>query len=311
MRPALPLALLLSLAAPSARAASPVVLLPATGANVPEPELAAVTDVLRADLEETGAFTVALGETPGGAAPEPTPAQAGAEAARARAGLAVTVRVSRLGSAAVVRLAAYRPDGGLAHADQLPAASADDLEPALKRLARGLAEARPAAGNADLDTVTEREASPQRRQVATRGFGVRLGGTWLVDRPGTGEPGALTTVGLVWLYDGRAFLADVSLEGGAGRGDALFAVGLGVYLPLTRGNVAPYVGAGAAWEALSAHGGGNAGLAVRGAAGVLANRLSTLQLRVEAGWQVAAFTVSAHGEQARPQGPFLSGAIVF
>jgi hypothetical protein len=140
---------------------------------------------------------------------------------------------------------------------------------------------------------------------------VRLGGAWLLDRPGTGDPGVLTTLGMFWLYDGSAVLADVSLEGGAGSGDGLLAVGLGAYLPLSRGNVAPYLGAGAAFQAIHAHGGNGAGLAYRAAAGVLFNRLSALQLRVEGGYQVDGFTVRAHAERRRLQGPFLWGAVVF
>jgi len=310
MHTALPLLTLLSLAAPAARAATPVVLLPATGANVSEAELAAATDVLRADLEETGAFAVTLGDTPGGNVPEPAPSQVAAAASARGAALAIAVRISHLGGAAAVRLAAYRPDGALAHADGLTSTT-DDLDVVLRRLARGLAEAGRAAGNADVDTVTAREADQPRRRVATRGFGVRLGGAALVDRPGTSTQSSLTTVGVFWQYDGRSVLADVSLEGAGGSGDGLFAVGLGASLPLTSGNVTPYLGLGTSWLAIHVHDATGAGLAYRAAAGLVLNRLSTLQFRVEGGYQVAGFTVRAHAERRRPQGPFLWGAIVF
>lgn len=305
------LALAALLAAPLAvRAATPVVLLPATGANVPEPELAAATDVLRAELEATGAFTVTAGDAPGGAVPELPPAQAGAAAASHGAELAVSLRISRVGRTAMARLTAIRPDGTVGHADQLSSQD-DDLDVLLRRLAKGLAGAGPAAKNADVDSVTAREAEEPRRRPAVKGFGVRLGGAWFVDRPGSGRASTLTTTGVFWQYDGRGVLADVALEGGGGDGDAYFAPALGVYLPIGRTNVAPYVGGGAALLLVGLNGQGGSGMDFRAAAGLLVNRLSRLQFRVEGGYRVAAYTVRAEGERGRAQGPYVWGAIVF
>jgi hypothetical protein len=213
------LVLVLAFSAPAARAADPVVLLPATGANVAEGELAAATDLLRGDLEQTGRFTVRLGQHPGGNVNEADPAEAAGEARSARASLAVTLRVSRLGASTVARLAAYRPDGTPWHSDQLGAANPDDLEPVLRRLAQGLADARPAAELAEIDTVTEREAAPHRKLASTHVFGLRLGETWFTDRPGDHETGQLTGGGVFWLHDARSFLADVGIDYSGGGGD--------------------------------------------------------------------------------------------
>ncbi len=302
---------LLCLAAPAARAAETVVLLPATGANVPDAELAAATDILRGDLEATRRFTVALGRTPGGNVPEPGPAEAGQAAREAQASLALTLRISRLGEASTARLAAYRPDGTLLHADQLGAATPDDLDPVLKRLAKGLAEARPAAETAELDTVTEREARPARRMTANRVFGFRLDASRLGQRPVGAGVEHVTGGGLFWLYDVRAFLADFSVDYQFGGGAHLLDTGLGVYLPLDRGNVSPYLGVGLGWAAVHAWDRTNAGLMAKGAVGVLVGRLSSVQLRAEGGYRVALFQIRVEGERRAVQGPYLSVGIGF
>jgi hypothetical protein len=311
MRTLLCLAAFLFSIAPAARAADRVVLLPATGANVGDAELAAATDILRGDLEGTRRFTVvALGQTPGGNVPEPGPAEAAAEARAAQAALAITLRVSRLGGASTARLAAYRPDGSLWHSDQLGAASPDDLEPVLKRLAKGLAEARPAAETAEVDTVTEREASPARRITANHVRGFRLDASWLGERPGKGLAG-VTGGGFFWLYDARSFLADLSVDYQFGDGNHLLDTGLGLYLPLTRENVAPYVGAGLGWAAVHLWERTDAGLVAKGAVGVLVGRLSNVQIRGEAGWRMALFTMTVDGERRAVQGPYLSVGLGF
>lgn len=304
------LAVLLLLAAPVARAADRVVLLPATGANVDEGELAAATDLLRADLEKTGRFSVVLGGTAGGNVAEPTPSEAGEEADEADATLAITLRISRLGAASAARLAAYRPDGTPFHSDALTAASADDLEPVLARLAQGLASARPAAELATIDTVTEREARPARRIPAAKNFGLRLGASWLVERPGGGSS-ELTGLGVFWLYDARSYLAEATIDWHAGDGDHVFDLGLGVYFPFSRANVTPYLGGGLGYAVVNVDDESRGGLEARAAGGLLIGRLSTVQVRLEAGWRTTLFTLRVEGERRAVQGPFATAGIAF
>ncbi len=303
--------LLLALAAPAARAAEPVVLLPATGANVGEGELAAATDVLRADLEQTGRFTVQLAPRPGGNVPEPTADEAAEQAREAGAALAVTLRISRLGSATTARLTAVRPDGTVVHADQLGGAGADDLDPGLRRLAQGLAEARPAADLAQIDTVTEREAAPYRKRTATHVFGLRLEAGSFLDRPGDLASPRVTGGGMFWLYDARAFLAEATVDYLAGGDNHLLDTGLGVYLPLSKGNVSPYLGGGLAYAIVHTQDRVDAGIEVRAAGGVLVGRLSSVQLRIEAGYRYTTFEMRVHGDRRAVQCPTLSAGIGF
>jgi hypothetical protein len=296
----------------AASASTPVVLLPATGSNVHEAHVRAATDVLRAHLERTGAFTVTVVPAPRGDA-EPFPVDAALAARNAGAALGVTLRIARLERNATVRLAAYAPDGRLAHVDELGAASPDDLEPVLRRLALGLAQARPGRQLAEIDTVTERETDPLRRIPATRTFGVRLGSTYLVNRAGPADdPRGAAGGGLYFLYDARSFLADLSMDLFLGDADDLFAVGLGAYYPLSRTTFTPYVGGGVAYQWLDTGGDGASGLGFKLSAGVLFGRLSTVQLRAEAGWQFAAFAERRYGQDPRaPNGPYASAGIGF
>jgi hypothetical protein len=298
------------LAPAAARARTPLALLPATGANVGAPQLEAATDVLRAHLEATGRFTVVRATSPD--AGEPGPAQAAEAAQASGAAVAVTLRVSRLGSTALVRLGVYGPDGALVHADQLSALGPDDLDPVLERLAKGLAEGGFARDLAEIHTVTAHEEQPFRKRPASAAAGIRLGALMPVNRPDpAARTGALSGLGLVSWWDADAFLADVSLDfytsdvDPLSNPDRLLAVSTGVYLPLSRGNVAPFVGGGLSW-AWSKLGGarGGSGLQPRAAAGLLIGRLSDVSVRVEAAyfWSLYPERELGTGREVRVQG---------
>ncbi len=290
--------------APVARAGQQlvVVLLPATGSNVPEPQIAAAGDVLRAHLEATGKFVV-LRAGAGTAAAEATPAEAALAARSANASLAVAVHVARLADSAIVRLAAYGPDGGVLHTDQLGALGADDLDPALRRLADALAKGSRARQVAEIDTVTAREEAPLRKMVSSQAYGLRLGALLPVKRPDPdGTTGGPASLGLVWQYDARSWLADVSLEGFVSNLDSRRAdrdrggsLGIGLYLPLSRQDTGPYVGAGLAYAATRFDDRSGSGLQGRAAAGLLLGRLADVSVRVELGWFVNAFPIRQVG----------------
>lgn len=304
----------LALAAFPVAAAEPIILLPATGSNVHPGHLAAATDILKAQLERAG-YAVTSGVTEALPGQEPTPAQAGAAAAKAGASLAVTLRISRLGSNAVARLGAYRPDGSLARADELTAGSPDDLEAVLRRLALGLATGRPAAELAELETVTEREADPYLKYVATHLIGIRLGAFFAQNRadPLT-QSVALNGGGIFWLYDARWYLAEVSMDLQASSdGDSLFAIGIGAYYPFTRGNVAPYLGGGLAYTWADHGGEGGKGISFRAGGGLIVGRLSTVQYRIDGGVWVESFPVreTATGKEHFAWGPQVSLGLAF
>lgn len=296
--------LLLACASPaSAAGLARVALLPATGSNVPAPQLAAAGDVLRAHLEATGAFEVV--RAPGAAGgTEPTGADAAAAAREAGAELAVVLRVARLAETGQAYLAAYRPDGARVHSDQLSVRGADDLDPALARLAEGLARGRFARDLATIETVTAHEEPPLRKMQANGAYGVAFVALLPMHRAAPdARQGGAGGLGFTWLYDARSFLADVTLTGAtSGLGvhtddtatgaaldwnrprDAALLVHMGVYYPLSRGNVSPYVGAGAGYGWTRFGGETGHGLQGRVAGGLLLGRLSTVTVKAEVGW---------------------------
>ncbi len=286
------------LAAALAARAETVALLPASGINVAEPTLAAAQEVLRGHLERARRFT--LRQVPGAASlAEPTPREAADQGKMEGAEVALVLRMAQLGSTLRVKLVAYRTgDAARIFWDELAAAGPNDLDPVLQRLAQSFAGSGTARANAEIDTVTEKEAEPLRKLAATRSFGLRLGSAGGLGRaPGT-TAAAMTGAGVFWLYDARELLADLSFDLFAGSGDYLVALGLGAYWPVLRTNVTPYLGAGLRFTWSKFGGEGAHGLTPHAAVGLLVGRLWSLQLRAEVDYFVNAYTEDVAGGAA-------------
>jgi hypothetical protein len=285
MRTARPLALLLALASPAAALAADVVaLLPANGANVDPGTLSAAHDVFRTYVEEAGAFVVRL--TRGGAVSpvEPSPSEAVASAYEVGAPYAAVLRLSMLGSVLHVRLTVYAgPDGRTVWFDSLQAGAPGDLDPVLKRLATGWARGVKASAAAEIDTVTEKEAKPYLKKQATRQRGFRLGGMRSYGGGDQSDQWARGG-GVYWLYDARSFFVDVTIDYYGGRGLHNLATGFGGYLPLTRTDLAPYLGGGLRFAWTDVSGAWNDGFQPYVAGGLILGRLSSVGFRGEVSW---------------------------
>jgi hypothetical protein len=285
------LALLLALAAPAfAAARERLVILPATGSNVPDAVLSAATDVLRAQLERAG-FEVERALSPARSGADPSSAEAGAAAHASSASLAVTLRVARLADTFSARLGAYRADGSTAHADELGGRGPDDLDPVLERLALGLARGREARTLAQIHTVTAREVPPLAKQQPNAGVAMRLGMLGARLRPDPlDRHGVASGLGLSFYYDARTYLAEIGLEGYTSDVDPLsdpdraLAIAMNVAMPFGKGNAAPFVGGGAAYTIGTFGGDGGAGLQARVATGLIFGRLTEVPFRFEVGY---------------------------
>jgi hypothetical protein len=290
----------------------PLALFPATGVNVPEGYVAASTDVLRAFLERTGKFRVVLLNAPANGK-EARPDQAGEAATAAEATRAMTLRISRLGNNAMVRVVAYTDEGKQAWADQLTASGPDDLESVLRRLAEAFATGEPSQQLASIDTVTQKEADAYLKYAATNVFGIALGVLVPLNRPSDAGSNVVYGGGLFWLYDARSFLAEVNLDLNTGEGNTAFALGLGAYYPFQKGNISPFAGVGAAFSHSKFGGDGATGLTLKATGGVLVGRLSSVQIRVEGGWFLNTYAEAPTGAGAekRVHGPWLSAGIGF
>jgi len=291
---------------------APVALFPATGVNIPDGFVQASTDVLRAYLERTGKFRVViLNAPPGGKEAKPDQASDAARAAEAKR--ALTLRISRLGNNALVRVVAFDDDGKQVWADQLSANGPDDLEVVLRRLAEAFASGKPSQQLASIDSVTQKEADAYLKYAATNVFGISLGVLFPVNRPAATAAAAVYGGGVFWLYDARAFFAEVTFDLNTGEGNNAVALGLGAYYPFSKGNIAPFAGAGASFSHSKFGGDGATGLTLKATGGVLVGRLSSVQIRAEGGWFLNTYAEKpdGSGDEKRVNGPWLSVGIGF
>jgi len=283
--PILCAAVLLATSGAAAAAGSErLALLPTSGTNVHEAYLEAARDLLKDHLLATGRYVVI---TPADA-PEPVELSGERAVARGRelgTDLVAITHLTRLGGSGRVRLQVYRvASGELVHADSIAIAGGpDDLDPALKRLAVGLASGTRAAAAGDIESVTQKESDPLLKQSATKTVGVRLGLSAPLNRPGEGA-GGVGAAGLFWLYDARSVLGEVFVELETGENAHALGAGLGFYYPFLRTNTTPYLGGSAALMAVDYGGDGATGIRVQPTFGVLFGRLSTVQFRGELGY---------------------------
>jgi hypothetical protein len=272
-----------------------VALMPITGTNVHPGYLDAARDILKDHLLSTGRYNVisVAGES---GSTEASAEQAVARGRESGAALAIVVHLARLSGTGRVRLVAYRvASGEMAHADSIAIAGGpDDLDPALKRLAVGLATGKQAGQTADIESVTQKDSDPYLKQTATKMFGLRLGTMVAFNRP-TAETAAIPGIGVFWMYDARSFLGEVALDVFGSDAGSGFSVGLGGYYPFSRNNFTPYVGTAVSYSIFDLGGEGANGIRIAPVFGALFGRLSTVQFRGEVGYFFNTF-----GERPEP-----------
>jgi len=269
-----------------------IAVLPVTGDNVAPEILSAADDILRDHLQKAGVYAVIEApRTPAGPAapmpvPEATPAVAAQTGASLGAELSVVVRLTHFGNSARLRLTAYATGTAqVVYWDSiLINGGPDELDVAIARLVNGMKTGKPVRDSAELETVTDKETQALNRREANKSFGLRLT-TLLPFNSQDGKFEALTGGGLFWLYDARSWMADVAVDIGGGANGRFFAdAALGAYYPLLREDFTPYVGGQIRWAEMSLGGSGAGGLTMQPTVGILLGRLSSVQIRVEAGY---------------------------
>ncbi|MFH1570830.1 MAG: hypothetical protein ABIL09_22750 [Gemmatimonadota bacterium] len=283
----------LSLAlAAAAGASQSLALMPVSGSNVHQGYLEAAGDVLRGHLAATGKYEVIA--VPGPVSrTEISKADAIAQARAAGAELAMVLHIARLGSSAQVRASVYEVSSGdVAYADQLRAASPDDLDPVLSRLVTGMLTGSRARQSGDIYSVTGSEADPLLKRDATGVWGIKLGFSQVRNRP-QGSSGSATAPGaaLFWLYDVRNFLAEVELGFHNGQDATDSYLGLGVFRPLGDEATSPYVGGGMRYVGADNDDDSStdSGIQIYAGAGVLFGRMSSVQVLGDLSFYVNTF----------------------
>ncbi len=260
-------------------------LLPLSGTNVHPGYLDAARDIFKDHLLATGRFALVTPAGDPGTSEIPTD-QALARGRELNADLVVVVHLARLAGVGRLRLIVYRTGtGAMAHADSIAIAGGpDDLDPALKRLAVGLATGKPASKTADIETVTQKESDPLLQETANKSFGVRVGALVPLNRPADLGTEAVPGLGIYWLYDARRFLAEVALDFHGVEGATSFGIAIGGYYPFSKEDLTPYTGMSMAYSFTNLGGNGASGLRIEPAVGMIFGRTSTVQFRGEIGY---------------------------
>ena len=148
---------------------------------------------------------------------------------------------------------------------------------------------KPVRESAELETVTDKETMALNKREANKTFGVRL--TEFLPFNAAGHDfQPVTAGGLFWLYDARAWMADIAVDIGGGAENRFFIdAGIGAYYPFLRDDFTPYAGAQIRWAEMQLGGQGGSGLTLEPTFGILLGRLSSVQLRAEVGYFINTF----------------------
>lgn len=271
--------------APGHAASRTVVVFPVAGDNVAPEILRATGELLRDHLQRTGMYNVVVPPPGPGETTEPSPAQAAQQAAALGGDLAVVLRITHFGTSARIRLNAYAvPSGQVAYWDSIVTSSGpDELDTVVQRLVHAMVTGKPVRESAEIDTVTDKEGQTLNRRAANRSFGVHVF-TLLPLHTADDTFSAVPGGGIFWLYDARSWMADVSFDLGGRDGHVYYDGAIGGYYPFLREDITPYVGGVVRLAYMQLGGAGSGGITLQPTAGILIGRLSSVQLRGEAGY---------------------------
>ena len=193
-----------------AAAGTGTLVLPLRTLGVTDTTAAVAGELLAGELETRGMTVVRLGppgEIPStsSACDEPNCAMTLARAHQAD--LVVFGSLSRLGDKIIVRIRALQiVETTPFFNEQLSAETEEDLDTVMRRIAEGIAQGRPDAARATIDTITQEETKAARRREGRSGIGLRAGSIFP-----TGHGYAdhrLTNLRLAYKYEGRRFLIE-------------------------------------------------------------------------------------------------------
>ena len=289
-----------------------VAVLPPTGDNVAPAILSASAELLKDHLQRTGAYTVvAAAGSPTGQ--EPTGVEAAEQARALGAEQAIVLRVTHFGTSARIRLTAYSAANGqtIYWDSTVISGGPDELDSIIQRLVHAMRIGKPVRESAEIDTVSDKEMQTLNRRTANKSFGVHLF-TLLPFNTVGGSFSAVPGGGIFWLYDARSWMADIALDIGGHNGRAYYAAAIGGYYPLLREDFTPYFGGVVRWAYMDLGGAGAGGITFQPTAGILLGRLSSVQLRAEAGYFVNSFaersdTTAVVGDPTSTSGRYSHG----
>lgn len=211
----------------------------------------------------------------------------------------VKFSIVRMGENVKISVQKLGPDGAVLGASNMTAASPDDLDAVIGRLARHLVTGQKPAEGESIYEVTDREQEQLKKKRSTYYYNIRVIGAHSFTS-GLNDFPMKYGAGFSALYDPRSFLAEVftNFYGGSEGDFSEFSweLGVGGYYPLTDLNFCPYVGGtlsltthSAEWTGRNWH--TDEGLTVGLATGVMLGRTSDIAARIEFRFLIDTFTV--------------------
>jgi hypothetical protein len=233
----------------SASESGPTLVLPFRAIGVSETTAAVVADLLSGELESRGILILPSrrAEVVLGAEVCDDPECANAAAASAGAARVVYGSLSRLGDKIILRVRALWVGERTPYfADQISAATEEDLDTVARRVADSIAAGRTDAAKPTIQTVTEEETFEPRRRASRSRFGLRAGFLF-PDGSSFGDADRLTSLGLVITYETpKMLIKSTPLLALAWRGETVEWTPFDLFVAriFGIGDFCPYVGAG-------------------------------------------------------------------
>jgi TolB-like protein len=210
--------------------------------------------------------------------------------------------MNRIGETVILTLSMYTTmDGKRVWGDKLKAANPEDLDPIFQKLARAVGSADKAAEDGDIYSVTSFESRELRQVQVRNSIGLSIGGAFFT--PGllygkTWNEPFVGGLGAIWAYDSRTVLFEVEAElYSLAQHSRLGEVSISAFKPVYAKKVTPFfgggVGVGTVGTEYQGESSNGKGLLLHAGGGVILNRNSNVQLRLQGRYVVGLFAMDA------------------
>lgn len=209
-----------------------------------------ISRLLQSYVDENGKYQIILpAAKPGEQYNFPTDADIKAMAQKNGAAFYLKMELNRIGENVIVSVNMYKTETGIkTWSDRLKAATPEDLDPIMKKVANNLGTIKKATDDADIYNVTQNESQLLNKKQANYGFGFSIMGGTAINNYTTGS---LAGFGIAGSYDTRNLIFDMRLNymfsskdsEGYGGSDT-WTGSMECYYPFKSQNTTPFIGGG-------------------------------------------------------------------
>ena len=210
--------------------------------------------------------------------------------------------MNRIGETVILNVSLYETkSGNRIWGDRLKAAGPEDLDPIFQKIARAVGTQNKAAADGDIYSVTDYESQELKQVKVRNSFGLAIGGALFTpgilygkswDEPFSGG------FGVFWGYDARTILFEVNAETyPMANNSHITGLSLSAFKPFSTKSFTLFggggLGIGMASSVYQGQHCDGSGLLFEGGGGIIFNRTSTVQLRLQGKYIVGAFEMGS------------------